>query len=97
MEVDGKTEENPVKVFKTSAPTSHTPKAVTKWIESLKLNKEAKKKLEKDCEKLAKVSVEDLQSKLLGMGLPMKIVSALKRTELGQMVAAGFALSAPKA
>ena len=52
LEGDEETEEPQAKVFKTTAPTSHTPKAVQKWVESLKLNKDQKKKFETDCEKL---------------------------------------------
>ena len=90
-------EENRPEVFKQgSAPGGHTPKAVTTWITSLKLDKEAKKKLTEDIEKMSKINVEDLQSKLLSMGLPMKIVSAMKKSELGRVVAAGFAISASK-
>ena len=90
-------EENPPKVFKDGcAPKGHTPKAVTTWNTSLKLDKEAKKKLTEDTEKMSKIQVEDLQSKLLSMGLPMKVVSAMKKSELGRVVAGGFAISASK-
>ena len=89
-------ESSETKVFKDNAPTSHTPKAVDKWLESLQLSKEHKKKLQLDTERLSKLEPADLQAKLLERGLPMKIVSALKKSELGKMVAAGFLISAKK-
>ena len=89
-------ESSETKVFKDNAPTSHTPKAVDKWLESLQLTKAQKKQLQSDVERLGKTDPADLQAKLLERGLPMKIVSALKKSELGKMVAAGFAISAKK-
>ena len=91
-------DETQSKIFKTdSAPAGHTPKAVSTWIDSLKLTKDEKKKLKEDVEKMSKLESEDLQSKLLSMGLPMKVVAAMKKSELGRVLAAGFLRAASKA
>ena len=91
-------DENPIKVFKAgSAPAGHTPKAVSAWIDSLKLTKDEKKKLKEDVDKMSKCETEDIQSKLLSMGLPMKVVAAMKKSELGRVLAAGFLRAASKA
>ena len=85
-----------VKVFKDTAPTSHTSKAVSKWIDGLQLSKEQKKKLDGDADRLSKFEPSDLQAKLLERGLPMKTVAAMKKSDLGIMVAAGYLLAAKK-
>ena len=84
------------KVFKDNAPTSHTPKAVSKWIDSLQLSKDQKKKLDSDADRLSKLESSELQAKLLEKGLPMKTVAALRKSDLGIMVAAGYLLASKK-
>ena len=94
--VVGETEAPDAKVFKTNAPAGHTPKAVAKWLESLQLSKDQKKQLQADTERLSKLEVGDLQAKLLEKGLPMKIVQALKKAELGSLMAASFVIASKK-
>ena len=84
------------KVFKDTAPTSHTPKAVSKWIDNLQLSKDQKKKLDSDADRLSKLEPSELQAKLLEKGLPMKTVAALRKSDLGIMVAAGYLLASKK-
>ena len=84
------------KVFKDTAPSSHTPRAVSKWIDNLQLSKDQKKKLDLDAERLSKLETSELQAKLLEKGLPMKTVAALRKSDLGIMVAAGFLLASKK-
>ena len=93
---ESEAESSETKIFKDNAPTSHTPKAVEKWLESLQLSKDQKKKLQQDIERLSKLDQSDLQAKLLERGLPLKIVASLKKSELGKMVAAAFVISAKK-
>ena len=83
-------------MFKDTAPTSHTPKAVNKWIDNLQLSKAEKKKLDSDADRLSKLEASELQAKLLEKGLPMKTVAALRKSDLGIMVAAGYLLAAKK-
>ena len=42
------------------------------------------------------MDTSDAQSKLLAMGLPMKIVSAMNKSELGHKIAAGCILAKSK-
>ena len=94
--IEGEAEVPDAKVFKTNAPAGHTPKAVTKWLEGLQLSKDQKKQLEADTERLSKLDSADLQAKLLEKGLPMKIVQALKKAELGSLMAASFVIASKK-
>ena len=45
---------------------------------------------------MSKLDQSELQAKLLERGLPLKIVAALKKSELGKLVAAAFIISEQK-
>ena len=98
-----KEEEPQAKIFKEGpSPATHTPKAVTSWINGLKLNKAQKDQISNDAEKITKTlgnpeDMQEIQSKLLAMGLSIKVVSAMKKSELCRTLAAGLILAANKA